>query len=150
MTKKTLEKSPIGSDLANSKQFTIFKLLTKVCIALSLIAALGLFAGLYDFGFVNLTTMVPKFASALLLIAFLTAASGAFTFSKSLSLTISASTKQQQNLSAKIEEKIAAVEGKVDEFLGQNYIKLMEENDNLANEFKQIKDNESKKNNRRN
>ncbi len=145
MTKTKSGKPSAEPELSDNKKDKLMTLLWKISFVLFLIAIVCLFAGIYDLGFINLTPVLSKYAAIFLGIKILTGLSGAFAISQISSTNKEISKQNSELLSKKMEEKIAVVEGKVEEFLGENYKKLNEENSNLKVEFDQIKENANNK-----
>ena len=144
MAKKPADKDA-PKDQAPSKAPMIMGLLGAICAGLSLIATVTLFAGLYDLGFMDLTHSLEPMAGPALLILLIANGLGPFASSKAAASAKASAVLEAQAMKATTDEKIAAVEQKVETYLGENYNSLREENDNMKGQFEKIETAERQK-----
>ena len=144
-----MAKKPADKDAQKEKKPSkgpmIMGLVGAICGGLSLIATIILFAGLYDLGFIDLTHTLEAFAGPALLLLIIANALGPFASSKSAAGAKAAALVEAQTMKADTDEKIAAVEQKVETYLGDNYNSLREENENMKGEFEKIETAERQK-----
>lgn len=144
MAKKPADKDA-SKEKTPSKGPMIMGLVGAICAGLGLIATVILFAGLYDLGFIDLTHALEAFAGPALLILIIANALGPFAASKAIAGAKAAALVEAQTMKAETDEKIAAVEQKVETYLGDNYNSLREENENMKGEFEKIETAERQK-----
>lgn len=145
MAKKIDAKAKDAEKGKSGKGAMIMGILGIVCSVLSLVAIVVLFAGIYNLGVIDLTHTLEKFAAPALLVLILASALGPFAKSKSQAAARAAAVAETEELKNILEQKIAAVEGKVETYLGENYNSLRLENDTMKERFEKIEAAERKK-----
>ncbi len=141
MARKSPNKQ-VASPKVNRKP-AIMRLLNLFGFATELIAVVILFAGIYDFGFFNLQTSMVVLAAP----ALATLVAGAL-ITQFTGLSVIAAQKTQAHesttdLHEKTVDRISLIEQKIDNFVGENYIGLKTENDELKSEIRKIRELES-------
>ncbi len=124
-----------------AKKVKTMTLLLRISFILCVIATLCLFAGIADFGIINLTSLLSKYNAAFLVLQLLTSLSCALTISQISAANKEIILQQSESLNEKIEGRIDIVDDKVQEYLGENYKKLKEQNESMKTEFDQIREN---------
>ncbi len=127
-----------GINTTPPKSIKIFKLLQKACPVVGMIATAILFAGVYDFGVVNLTHQVSGFAGSALLTLILITLLGVVADKGITAYGLTEAEQQREGLLAKVETRILAVEEKAAGFLSEEYERVKTENENFRNEFQEI------------
>lgn len=138
---KNTTKKPAGtsSEKATGKS-KIFGLLSTSSSILNLGAISILFAGLYDFGYIDLTHTLSKFAVPALLVLILSSLLGVFASSKINNQAASNNEKELAGFQSRLKTDIATVEEKVSRYLGDGYEQLKAENDEFKRQIEEAKE----------
>ena len=140
MKKKQPQKLSPESESPAKKTVVRMTLLLRISFVLCVVATLCLFAGITDLKVVNLTGLLSKYTAAFL--GFQLFSSLICGFAVSLISSAEKDIIQQQlgGINVKIDGRIGTVEGKVEEYLGENYKKLTEQNESMKSEFDTIRE----------
>jgi len=145
MKKKQPEQSSLKPGASALKKVSIMSLLVRISFILCVIATLGLFTAIADLGIVDLTSVLSKYTWAFLTLQLLTSLLCAFAMSQISSANSDNLLQQTQALTEKFEGRIDLVDDKVQEYLGESYHKLKEQNETMKAEFDLIRENENNK-----
>ena len=120
-------------------------LLFIACTALGLIALALLFGGIVDFGFIDLTSTLSKFAAVALLTFVLVISLGSFALMKMVSGERTFTERHLAVLLSTVEERLRPVEDKIASHLGEDFNRLKAENESFKSELEKIRQAESEK-----
>ena len=123
----------------------IMGLLVPVCFVLSLVSLTALFVAAIDFGFMNLTMMVSKFAIVALGLLIVTMSLGEFASMKRAASERNAAHGQNVALQDRLEAKMKAVEEKFNGYLGEQFNELKSANEAMKGQLEQIASDEEEK-----
>lgn len=129
MAKNAIKKPADTSSEKSTGGSKIFGLLSTSSSILKLGAMSILFAGLFDLGIIDLTQSVSKFAAPALLALILSSLLGIIASSKINNQAASNFEKKLASFQTRLKLDIAAVEEKVNHYLGDGYEQLKAEND---------------------
>ena len=145
MIKKQPQQPSSKPEASAAKKVAIMTLLLRVSFILCVIATLGLFVGIADLGIINLTSLLSKYTAAFLALLLLTSLLCAFAISQTSSANKEVFLRHSEDLNEKFERRIDMIDDKVQEYLGENYKKLKEQNETMKTEFDLIRENANNK-----
>jgi len=145
MKKKPPQKPSSETGSPAMKKVARMTLLLRISFILCVIATLCLFAGIADLKVINLTGLLSKYTAVFLGLQLLTSLLCAFAISQVSTANREIIQQQSEGLNEKIEDRITVVDSKVEEYLGENYKNLKEQNETMRTEFDQIRENANNK-----
>ena len=145
MSKKAKTKGAEDAISPSVKKARLMTLLNRISFVLHLIAITGLFAGIFDFGVINLVPVLAKYAGIFLILEIVAIVLQTLTSGQIVAAQRGISDEKFDAMKTGLEERMAFVGDKVEEYLGENYQRLMGENETMKTEFEQIRENANNK-----